>query len=394
MLGMLARHELGAHQRKPHVRQLVYVALPCALLLALANYLQSGYPLPGIIVALTAVLMLGAAFFMSSHEKLLAMAESLLLLFALLASVALGLLGGIAGSGILWIYAFPFLALWLKGQRQGAQWSLVWLLAMAFSMLAGSSIFPFAYAYDEKFILQASVALLFYSAIALAYNFSRSQLEEKLYVSEQGMQAKTRDYVSKLELAAYQDGVTGLPNRLRLLDILSREIANAQERGHTLLVAHIRLKKMFETANLIGPDASDKLMRYIAATMTATVGSRVFLPASDAMNLSVSTASILKTSMPARSSGTYWPFASNTRSITTRSISITPQVLPVFPVTQVMQKPCYERRPRPCCRRNSPTRVWLFMMKAWSFNSTGSNCSLYNCMRPCTKTGSACIIRA
>ncbi len=274
VLGMVARHELSARQRKPHIRQLVYVALPCALLLALANYLQSGYPLPGMIVAVTAVLLLGAAFFMSGHEKLLSMAESLLLLFALLASVALGLLGGIAGSGILWIYAFPFLALWLKGQRQGAQWSLIWLLAMAFSMLAGSSIFPFAYAYDEKFVLQASAALLFYSAIALAYNFSRSQLEEKLYVSEQGMQAKTRDYVSRLELAAYQDGVTGLPNRLRLLDILGREIANAQERGHTLLVAHIRLKKMFETANLIGPDASDKLIRNIAATMTATVGSR------------------------------------------------------------------------------------------------------------------------
>jgi len=274
VLGMLARHELSARQRKPHIRQLVYVALPCALLLALANYLQSGYPLPGMIVAVTAVLMLGAAFFMSSHEKLLSMAESMLLLFALLASVALGLLGGIAGSGILWIYAFPFLALWLKGQRQGAQWSLIWLLAMAFSMLAGSSIFPFAYAYDEKFVLQASAALLFYSAIALAYNFSRSQLEEKLYVSEQGMQAKTRDYVSRLEVAAYQDGVTGLPNRLRLLDILGREISAAGERGHTLLVAHIRLKKMFETANVLGPDASDKLIRNIAATMMATVGSR------------------------------------------------------------------------------------------------------------------------
>lgn len=274
VLGMLARHELSANQRKPHVRQLIYVALPCALLLALANYLQSGYPLPGMIVAFTALLMLGTAFFLSSQEKLLAMAESLLLLFALLASVALGLLGGIAGSGILWIYAFPFLALWLKGQRQGAQWSLVWLLAMTFSMLAGSSIFPFAYAYDEKFLLQASVALLFYTGIALAYNFSRSQLEEKLYVSEQGIQAKTRDYMAKLEQAAYQDGVTGLPNRLRLLDILGREISATQERGHTLLVAHIRLKKMFETANIIGTDASDKLIRNIAATMTATVGSR------------------------------------------------------------------------------------------------------------------------
>ncbi|MFZ6741760.1 putative bifunctional diguanylate cyclase/phosphodiesterase [Undibacterium sp. JH2W] len=273
MLGMVAGHELSVKQRKPHVRRLIYIALPCAILLALANYLKSGYPLPGLIFALIAALMLGAAFFLSTQDKLLAMSESLLLLFALGTSVALGLLGGISGSGVLWIYAFPFLALWLKGQRQGVQWSLLWLLCMSLSIWNASEL-SFGYVYEEQFKVQASIALLLYTGIALAYNFSRSQLQEKLYVSEQGVQAKKRDYLTKLEQAAYQDGVTGLPNCLRLLELLHKEISIAQERGHTLLVAHIRLKKMFETANIIGADASDKLIRNIAATMTAAVGSR------------------------------------------------------------------------------------------------------------------------
>jgi len=273
MLGMLAGHELSVSERKPHVRHMIYVALPCALLLGLANFLQSGYPLSGLIVALAAVLILVAAFFLSSQDKLLTMAESLLLLLALGANITLVLMGGIAGSGVLWIYAFPFLALWLKGQRQGARWSLLWLLSMLLSIWAGSE-FPFSHVYDEKFMVQASVAMLLYGGIALAYNFSHSQLKEKLYVSEQGVQAKNRDYLARLEQAAYQDGATGLPNRLRLLDILNREISLAQERGHTLLVAHIRLKKMFETSTIIGADASDKLIRNIAATMTAAVGSR------------------------------------------------------------------------------------------------------------------------
>lgn len=273
ILGMLAAHEMSASERKPHVRQLVYVALPCALLLSLANYLQSGYRLPGLILALSAVLVLGAAFLLSGKDQLLTMAESLLLLFGLGSCVALVVLGGIAGSGVLWIYAFPFLALWLKGQRQGARWSLLWLMSMLLSIW-GVSEFSFAYGHNEKFMLQASVAMLLYTGIALAYNFSHSLLKEKLYVSEQGVQARNRDYTNKLEQAAYQDTVTGLPNRLRLLDILNREISLAQERGHTLLVAHIRLKKMFETSNIIGSDASDKLIRNIANTMTAAVGSR------------------------------------------------------------------------------------------------------------------------
>ena len=260
--------------RMPYVRLAIYLVLVFALLLASLNYLQTDDLFASLIIATVLLLLLTPAYLFSASAHMLTYAEALILLCAMSSSLIFAFMGGMQANGVLWIFAFPFLAVSLKGAREGLQWSLVWLICMALC-LRGAAEFSFAPVEQSTSILQTIAALVFYTALALVFSLYRSQpLPSKVINTDEAHQGKDQAYLEKLEAAAYLDEVTGLPRRLRLMEILQTEIVAAQERGHCLLVAHIRLNKMFETSNIIGAAASDKLIRNIASTMIAAVGSR------------------------------------------------------------------------------------------------------------------------
>ncbi|MFZ6655110.1 putative bifunctional diguanylate cyclase/phosphodiesterase [Undibacterium sp. TJN19] len=273
---MLTRDMFTFDERRRYVRLLIYLSAMITLIFATENYLQFGYPVLGLVEAGVAIFLLGLAFLLSASERLLDYAESVVLLYALIISVAIGFLGGMQGTATLWVFSFPFLAFWLKDRKVGVQWNLAWLVLMVLA-LKFSGEFLFGRPYPDSFVEQAIAALVFYACIALIFRTRRVQEVKKLPDSERGYQLtqeKSDGYLLKLEQAAYHDVITGLPNRLRLSEILSSEIATAAERGHTLLIVNIRLQKMFDTMNILGNDASDKLIRSVASTMTAAVGSR------------------------------------------------------------------------------------------------------------------------
>ncbi|MFZ6760179.1 putative bifunctional diguanylate cyclase/phosphodiesterase [Undibacterium sp. Ji50W] len=273
MLGLVSKDVSSHVDRRRYVRIVIALLLPVTLILTLVSYLQSAYPVLWLIEACLTIFLLVPAFILSGRDDKLSHAESIILLYAMVTTLTLGYFGGHQGSGVLWTFSFPFLALWLKGQTRGLQWSLCWLGAMILIFkLDGDG--PYAFHYADQFAEQMIAALLFYTCIALGLNHSRTQYEGKLRASEQAGQAKPQVCLEQLQQTAYQDAVTGLPNGLALPDILTQEIVAAHERGHSLLVINIRLKKMFETTNIIGAEASDKLICSIVGTMMATVGSR------------------------------------------------------------------------------------------------------------------------
>jgi len=273
MLGEVTKDVSSQVDRRRYVRIVIAILLPVTLILTLGSYLQSTYPVLWLIEACLTIFLLIPAFILSGSDNKLSYAESIILLYVMMTTLTLAYLGGNQGSGVLWTFSFPFLALWLKGQTRGLQWSLCWLGAMVLIFKLGGDG-PYAFRYADQFAEQMIAALLFYTCIALGLNHSRTQYEEKLRVSKQDGQARTQVYLEQLQQSVYQDTVTGLPNGLGLPEILTQEIAAASERGHGLLLVNIRLEKMFETTNIIGTEVTDKLIRSIADTMIATVGSR------------------------------------------------------------------------------------------------------------------------
>lgn len=273
LLGFSAKDIFTLDDRRRYVRIVVCLAFPVTLIFALVNYLQFGYPMLGMVEAGLAIFLLAPAFMLSHSERLISVTETMIALYGIAITVALGFFGGLHGTGVLWIFTFPFLAFWLKGQKKGLQWNFAWILLMSL-VLRNAGQHALGYQYADRYVAQLISAMVFYTAIALAFNYSRTRFEERLHERVQSNVAKAEEYLRRLQLVAYQDVVTGLPNRLRLTEILTDEIARARAHQHSLLVVNIRLKRMFETSNILGVEGADSLIRSIAATMAAAVGER------------------------------------------------------------------------------------------------------------------------
>ncbi|MBI3284809.1 MAG: bifunctional diguanylate cyclase/phosphodiesterase [Burkholderiales bacterium] len=273
LLGFSEKDIFTVADRRRYVRIVVCLALPVTLVFSLVNYLQFGYPVLGVIEAVLALGLLAPAFPLSASDQLIAATETMIAVYGLAITAALSFFGGLHGSGVLWIFTFPFLVFWLKGQKKGLQWNAVWILLMSF-VLRNAARYPQGYAYDAQYVEQLVSAMVFYTCIALAFNYSRTRFEERLHERVQSNTAKAEEYLARLHSVAYQDAVTGLPNRVRLAEILAGEIEQARRQHRSLLIVNIRLKRMFEISNILGVAGSDRLIRAIAATMVAAVGER------------------------------------------------------------------------------------------------------------------------
>lgn len=278
LLGVISKDIFTLEDRRRYARIAITLAFPITVVFSLANHFKYGYPTLGTVEALVAVFLLIPAMYLSKFDRLVSLAESLILVYGIAITVALGVFGGLQGTGILWVFTFPFLAFWLKGQRKGLIWNGVWIVVMAV-MLNSAKQFSFGYNYDIQYVEQVVSALVFYTLIALAFNYSRTRFEERLVDRAHANTAKANEYLERLKMMAYHDMVTGLPNRARLSEMLGKEIERIKDLGQTnqpLLVVNIRLKRMFEISNLLGVEASDRLVRSIAETMVNTVGEQGF----------------------------------------------------------------------------------------------------------------------
>jgi len=165
-------------ERINYLRISIAIALPFTVLFSLINYF-SGFLYLAAVEALTSLFILLPVLAISRQEKLIALAEYLVLIYGLIITAALVVFGGIVGSGTLWIFAFPFVAFLLKGQRIGWYMSLAWVIVMSVGLSQDESS-AFFYNYPEDFKPQLILAMFFYSLIAASFNLARSRYEKLL----------------------------------------------------------------------------------------------------------------------------------------------------------------------------------------------------------------------
>ena len=181
-------------ERVAYLRTSIAIALPFTLLFSVINYLTGFYNLAAV-EAFTAILFLLPALLIGHHKNRVSFAEYLVLVYGMLITIALVIFGGIAGTGALWIFAFPFIAFLLKGQKIGWHMCILWMIVMSSSMAYSEVAINDAklfYIYPEGFKPQLVIAMFFFSLIAAAFNLARSRFEILLIDQVKNAEAENR----------------------------------------------------------------------------------------------------------------------------------------------------------------------------------------------------------
>ena len=108
--------------------------------------------------------------------------------------------GGAFGTGFLWVFPFPVLAIAIKGLDKGTIWSIVFLVLMII-ICAVNLYVPSLFTYELPFILRLIGAYLAIHAIIFTYEFLRlrNQTTMENWVAESRDESKRKDdFLSKL----------------------------------------------------------------------------------------------------------------------------------------------------------------------------------------------------
>lgn len=191
---------IGLDERSRHVRAASTIGLVVASLFSVFNMLTPGMMTLGLIELAAVLLLVAPAVVLSNTPSRVAVAETLLLLSAGLIFGALIVTGGIEGTGLFWVYTVPFLAFFLKGQRLGWAYSLVFLgLIGVYMRVLGpllGGVHHFSPVVGTHFVL----SLGFYTLVAAAFNHVRSRYEAQLRQGKD--QAEAADQAKSRFLAA------------------------------------------------------------------------------------------------------------------------------------------------------------------------------------------------
>lgn len=134
LLGLRGSSAVVSTERGQHLLTALAIGLPLSLAFALFNY-AAGFHALALVEAAASLLLLLALWLQRGGARLMNAAEWLALAWGATVSLALVVFGGVEGSGVLWAFAFPFLAFFLK--PQGTAWvvCLAWF-GLALMLLA------------------------------------------------------------------------------------------------------------------------------------------------------------------------------------------------------------------------------------------------------------------
>jgi diguanylate cyclase (GGDEF)-like protein len=266
LLGLRGAGPQRSAERREHLLTAIAIGMPLSLGFSLFNAL-AGFVELAIVEAAASLLLLPALWLASRGERALDMAETITLAWGGLVSCALVVLGGIEGSGALWVFAYPYLAFFLKPQGTAWMVSLAWLGACLLLLAFGDAI-PGAWPYSSLYKVQMAGALLFATLVAAAFNLVRVRFAHQLEQRVAENTERARTYLEELQYLAGHDVITTLPNRAGLTQALGSVLSECDRDRHVVVAVCLRLERFPETLNVIGEDAGNRLARHIASALS------------------------------------------------------------------------------------------------------------------------------
>ncbi len=272
--GLGLKDPVDRAQRVRHVQVAIGIGLVVGPVFALFNLHTAGMEGLGLSELAAVLGLLGPAAWLSRDPERIQYAEALVWATTACIMGALIYYGGVEGTGLMWIYTVPFLAFFLKGQRLGWRYSLLFLALVAAYFGGLQQELPGRYRHSPTVAVQLLLALGFYTLVAAAFNRLRTRFEEQLQQRVDEETAATKTLLAQLQYQATHDTLTGLPNRSRFLDLLGEAIVQARQRGQGVLVGIVRVERLFELGNVIGPEGADALVRATATHWSALCAGR------------------------------------------------------------------------------------------------------------------------
>ncbi|SNZ08659.1 diguanylate cyclase (GGDEF) domain-containing protein [Persephonella hydrogeniphila] len=168
-------------------------------------------------------------------------AESFILVGMLLLICGILVDGGYRNTGIYWIYTFPLLAFFLKGNKGGVLWNVAFFTIVVLLVVLDSAGY-ISIAYSTVEIRQALIAYTI--VMLLAYIFEEALL-------------RSYNEVSRL---AVTDQLTGLYNRYYIFSKLEDEIERAKRVDKNLCVILFDIDNFKQINDKYGHDVGDMVL--------------------------------------------------------------------------------------------------------------------------------------
>ncbi len=266
---------LTQDERRRLVGLSIILGLPATLGFAAFN-LFAGMSLLATVEALACAPLLVALLLIRRGTRLVPAAEWLALLWGGIVAVALLVFGGAAGSGVMWVVLFPFLAFFLRGHRAGWLVCAVWILVSLLARLVSPGI-PAAWTFPPGFTAQLFAAMVFATLMAAAFNLVRAQFSKVLHERVAINTAQARRYLRELEYRASHDPATGVLNSTGLQQAIERAVSNLEPNTTTLVAAHLHFERFSEITNVFGLQGQEDLARAVADALRRTFGTHALL---------------------------------------------------------------------------------------------------------------------
>jgi diguanylate cyclase (GGDEF)-like protein len=131
-------------------------------------------------------------------------------------------------------------------------------------------------------VMGLAISGMHYTAMAATRfalgSFCRGVVTLVTAVYDAHLQSRTRTHAQRLEAAnaklqhqATHDALTGLPNRVLVMDRLGREIVHAERDGHRFAVLLLDLDRFKQINDTLGHGAGDKLLIHVARRLSGAV---------------------------------------------------------------------------------------------------------------------------
>lgn len=217
------------------------LAIPTALIFSPINYF-AGHQWLGLLLLVIGLLLLPVCL-MQRREHLLPLFEWMMMICAILVFGGLWVDGGIANTGIYWVFIFPFIAFYITGLRAGWLWTAGFsalLLAVFIAQYEGFFVLP--YSRDEW--IYFGTAFLFYSLIACVFEYLREYWQAKLITANRQLVQEVADRKEAQEARMQAEAQLLHGEKLKSLGVLAGGIAHDFNNLLSVIMGNAEMTRM------------------------------------------------------------------------------------------------------------------------------------------------------
>lgn len=217
------------------------LAVPTALLFSPINYF-SGHQWMGLLLLGVGLVLMPVCLAKRKHH-LLPLFESLLMICSILIFGGLWVDGGIANTGIYWVFIYPFVAFYITGLRAGWLWTGGFAaLLLAVFMAQSEGLLVLSYSRDE--LVYFGTAFLFYSMLACVFEYLRECWQVRLITTNKQLVQEVEDRKEAQEARIQAEAQLLHSEKLKSLGVLAGGIAHDFNNLLSVIMGNAELSRM------------------------------------------------------------------------------------------------------------------------------------------------------